>query len=269
MVSKFPPLNEQPPECQCGCGNPVKWNKNKGWSPRKIGHYHRTEETLKLLSKNSRASRRGKRKRDLYPTVNRYVYGTIEYREAREKLVVGRPCLECGTTKNVQAHHQTPGDDSSLIPLCRSCHTWTHKRTGTTPKKRYPPEGEATPLCKCGCGIEVKWRPHEGWYKFAHGHGRALVPASVRHQKAPLCGCGCGKKTNYKGAYGWNEYLRGHRPSKEHSPPGEIPPLCRCGCGEPVNWKRWGGWYEFKRGHHTKEMKGGPRVEGHYKQKRK
>lgn len=35
-------------------------------------------------------------------------------------------CLECGATELIQAHHETPGDDSRLVALCASCHSRRH-----------------------------------------------------------------------------------------------------------------------------------------------
>ena len=35
-------------------------------------------------------------------------------------------CQECGATELIQAHHEIPGDDSSLIVLCAECHSRKH-----------------------------------------------------------------------------------------------------------------------------------------------
>lgn len=35
-------------------------------------------------------------------------------------------CRECGSTELVQAHHEIPGDDNSLIILCAECHSKRH-----------------------------------------------------------------------------------------------------------------------------------------------
>ena len=35
-------------------------------------------------------------------------------------------CQECGSTELIQAHHEIPGDDDSLIPLCAECHSNKH-----------------------------------------------------------------------------------------------------------------------------------------------
>ena len=35
-------------------------------------------------------------------------------------------CQECGSTELIQAHHQVPGDDSSLVVLCAECHSQKH-----------------------------------------------------------------------------------------------------------------------------------------------
>lgn len=35
-------------------------------------------------------------------------------------------CQECGSTELIQAHHETPGDDSSLVALCADCHSRRH-----------------------------------------------------------------------------------------------------------------------------------------------
>ena len=38
-------------------------------------------------------------------------------------------CSLCGSTENVQAHHQVHGDDSSLVVLCGECHSTQHPNT--------------------------------------------------------------------------------------------------------------------------------------------
>ena len=35
-------------------------------------------------------------------------------------------CQECPSTELIQAHHETPGDDSTQIPLCAECHSKKH-----------------------------------------------------------------------------------------------------------------------------------------------
>lgn len=35
-------------------------------------------------------------------------------------------CQICGSTELIQAHHEIPGDDNSLIPLCADCHSKKH-----------------------------------------------------------------------------------------------------------------------------------------------
>lgn len=35
-------------------------------------------------------------------------------------------CQECGSTEYIQAHHQIPNDDSSLMVLCGECHSNKH-----------------------------------------------------------------------------------------------------------------------------------------------
>jgi len=35
-------------------------------------------------------------------------------------------CQECGATELIQAHHEIPGDDSSLVVLCAECHSKRH-----------------------------------------------------------------------------------------------------------------------------------------------
>lgn len=35
-------------------------------------------------------------------------------------------CQECGSTELIQAHHEIPGNDNSLIALCSACHSRRH-----------------------------------------------------------------------------------------------------------------------------------------------
>jgi len=42
------------------------------------------------------------------------------------KVNANYTCSLCGSTENVQAHHQVSGDDSSLVVLCGECHSIQH-----------------------------------------------------------------------------------------------------------------------------------------------
>lgn len=44
----------------------------------------------------------------------------------RAKSNVRYTCQECGSTELIQAHHETPGDDSTLVVLCADCHSQRH-----------------------------------------------------------------------------------------------------------------------------------------------
>lgn len=35
-------------------------------------------------------------------------------------------CQECGSTELIQAHHEIPSDDDTLIALCAECHSRRH-----------------------------------------------------------------------------------------------------------------------------------------------
>lgn len=35
-------------------------------------------------------------------------------------------CQECGSTELIHAHHEIPGDDTTLIALCAECHSKRH-----------------------------------------------------------------------------------------------------------------------------------------------
>ena len=35
-------------------------------------------------------------------------------------------CQECGSTELIHAHHEIPGDDTTLIALCAECHSRRH-----------------------------------------------------------------------------------------------------------------------------------------------
>lgn len=72
----------------------------------------------------------GVRRRDLEETPGVGVYATHEYREARQRLVEGKPCINCGSLENVHAHHVVPGDDETLVPLCLRCHPQIHAAPG-------------------------------------------------------------------------------------------------------------------------------------------
>lgn len=50
-------------------------------------------------------------------------------------------CQECGSTELIHAHHEIPGDDSSLIVFCAECHSKRHPKLPTglfLSKKTYP-----------------------------------------------------------------------------------------------------------------------------------
>ena len=44
----------------------------------------------------------------------------------RVKVKANYICAECGSTELIQAHHERPGDDSSMVPLCAECHSKKH-----------------------------------------------------------------------------------------------------------------------------------------------
>jgi len=44
----------------------------------------------------------------------------------RAKANAHHTCQECGSTELIQAHHEIPGDDNSLIALCAECHSKRH-----------------------------------------------------------------------------------------------------------------------------------------------
>lgn len=201
-----------PPLCACGCRQPVSWREGKGWSTYIRGHSRRgrksTEEHKHKISEAAKQRYAGKRRRDTEDEPGTGVYASWEYREAR-KAIEGQPCSKCGSADGVCTHHETPGDDSTLVPLCRHCHPTAHAAPGA--KGQQPPPGEEPPLCACGCGQPVAWKRVRGWAKFRKGHSGAKVPADTRLQDAPLCKCGCGDPTKFRFGRGWNEYKRGHR----------------------------------------------------------
>ena len=163
-----------------------------------------TREKMRAAAKRRWA---GNRLRDREASPGRGVYSTSEYRDARA-AINGLPCYLCGSTIGVGAHHLRPGDDSSLVPMCRKCHPTAHAAPGA--KGPRPPPGEQPPLCACGCGNPVRWKRVRGWGCFLHGHATAKVPAGTSKQDPPLCGCGCGQQTKFRYGKGWNGFCRGH-----------------------------------------------------------
>jgi hypothetical protein len=207
------------PFCSCGCGTLMQWNAWKGYGKWCPGHNNKgkpstrlgvtiTEETRYRMSKARSAYYEGIRRRDIDPT-GPGVYSTNEYKEARYQLVEGNPCSKCGSEEKIHAHHVIPGDDSSLIPLCKSCHASLHHGDENT-KPKNSPIGETAPLCACGCGRPVKWKRVRGWAQFCKGHGTSKIPCNIHTQEAPLCKCGCGETTKFRHGKGWGEYKRGH-----------------------------------------------------------
>lgn len=261
MATVKPPKGETPPLCKCGCGECTNWGPGKGWHSYLKGHYARnkpgtrlgvklSEETRRRMSESQRARCKGSRLRDHEENPGRGVYATHEYREARERLVEGKPCIICGTFEDVCAHHEIPGDDESLVPVCRKHHPTLHAAPGAHGQE--PPSGEQPPICECGCGLEVRWKRHRGWAKYRKGHGCAIVPAGTKHQKPPLCKCGCGDPVKFTHGKGWNEYKTGHRQRIEgaaHKRPHPPAPLCKCGCGQKVEWVRRSGYPVYIPGH--------------------
>lgn len=218
MAGRKPPDNENPPKCACGCNESVGWSPGHGWGRWVKGHHRRgqssfggkkhTAETRARMSEAAIRRYARKRRRDIELEPGPGVYSTHEYREARQQLVIGNPCSKCGSTDDVCSHHEHPGDDSSLVPLCRKCHPTAHGKLG---KPRLPPEGQEPPECGCGCGQRVGWCAGRGWSRYRPGHVNLKVSGSERYRDPPLCACGCGQQTTYKAGVGWNEYRRGHR----------------------------------------------------------
>jgi len=44
----------------------------------------------------------------------------------KAKAKVHYICQECGSSELIQAHHEIPGNDDSLIALCADCHSKRH-----------------------------------------------------------------------------------------------------------------------------------------------
>lgn len=230
-----------PPSCACGCWRPVRFRPGYGWNIFLRGHGRKnrptTDDHREKIKKAHRQRHAGTRLRDREEKPGRGVYNSFEYRDAKEQLVVGRSCQRCGSTKNVAAHHETAGDDSTLVPCCRKCHPTVHAAPGA--HGRNPPPGESAPLCACGCERSVSWKRVRGWAKYCKGHGTAKIPTRAPGEAAPLCGCGCGEAVKYTFGKGWNKYKRGHGQRiegayhKRERPPA---PLCKCGCGKCVEW---------------------------------
>ena len=218
-----------PPFCRCGCGLRVTFQRGVGWRSFAKGHHARvlpraphSEKTKQRLREVQRARVAGNRARD-EANEGHPVYQTWEYREARKQLVEGRPCLKCGALENVHAHHERPGDDSSLIPLCIVCHPIHHGALRGA-KGQQPPHYEKAPLCACGCERPVSWKRVRGWATFCKGHSGAKIGA-LRHAQAPLCKCGCGETVTFRHGVGWHEYKQGHiRRMHRHLRPGEPLP---------------------------------------------
>jgi hypothetical protein len=112
MEGKEASMVENAPLCLCGCGESVNRKNKTEWFRYVRGHQRRgkpgpwlgkplPEYFKERISKSLLARHKGKRKRDFDPT-GLGVYGTAEYRNARKRLVVGKPCGICGSTKNVQ-----------------------------------------------------------------------------------------------------------------------------------------------------------------------
>jgi len=278
MATVEPPRNEEAPLCKCGCGEHVKWGPGKGWFSYCKGHYMRgrpgtrlgmvtPDATRKRQADTARLREAHKRlhrsptvlycppellpdRLDILKSIGVSVYNTWQYRESRKKLVEGRPCLLCGATEHIHAYHVVPGDDDTLIPLCRRCHPMVH--AGPNAKGQLPPLGEQPPLCACGCGLPVYWKRIRGWAEYRKGHGNAKVPAVSQFQDAPLCACGCGEPVGFRNGVGWNKYKRGHGQRVEgayNERPRREAPLCGCGCGEKVEWKYRSGYPKYIPGH--------------------
>lgn len=229
MAGRKPPEGEAPPKCACGCGGSVGWLSGHGWAKHIKGHNLRgiklSKDRRKATSDGLKRHFVGKRRRDTEPT-GLGVYSTWEFKDARKTLVEGKPCIRCGATKQVCAHHQTPGDDSTIIPLCIPCHRWIHSPGSVG---RLPPSDKKAPPCRCGCGEPVAWKPWGGWNTYKNGHSRkGKIRNQERHETPPLCGCGCGGSVTYAPGKGWNAYKRGHRQRVE----GSFNPMGRPVFGE-------------------------------------
>lgn len=204
-------LGETPPLCACGCGEPVK-RENLAWHTYANGHQwrgrKRTEEDKQNKSRAIRAAWKGRRRRDWEEKPGKGVYSSWEFREAKAALMASNPaCQKCGGRDRVQAHHEKPGDDSSLVPLCFRCHPEEHGAPGHAGKRV---QGEA-PLCACGCGLPTAWKRVRGWAKYRKGHwGAQKLPAGSCKAPALLCGCGCGEAVTFRFGKGWSKYKRGH-----------------------------------------------------------
>lgn len=218
MAAVKGPGDEFAPLCACGCNLIVNWMPGKGWAKYRKGHQHRGKPGMRLGRQTSTNTKhkqsiaalnryKNKRRRDVNP-IGPGVYATAEYRKFRALLVTGKPCCICGSFKNVAAHHQIPGNDRTLVPVCRKCHPSVH--AGPLANGRKPPKGKRPPLCACGCKQRVAWKRVRGWATYCRGHGNSKIPGGQCRKTPPFCSCGCGKPVSYRFGKGWSQYKRGH-----------------------------------------------------------
>lgn len=269
--------------------------KNNESHRRKISEalkrYYSSQESREKASENIKNSFKGKRKRDEDPTSRSGIYSSWEYKEARKRLVVGRPCAICGSKKNIHAHHRIFGDDSSLVPVCRRCHPRIQVSQWFQRGEDGPPAPEINkqmfggkdqreamerlvkgrPCLHCGrsdvkiYGHHCERNNHESLvplclscHRLEHTRNSPTNPYGPEPPEGhvvPLCACGCGKMVAWERYRGWSRYVHGHASAKV--PAGtriQEAPLCGCGCGEPVKFRFGRGWNKFKQGHHRGRM---------------
>ena len=72
-------------------------------------------------------------------------------------------CIECGSTEFIQAHHQIPKDDDSLIALCAVCHSKRHPKV---PRKLFLSQNNQpyfTNISASSIARELKVHPRTVW----------------------------------------------------------------------------------------------------------
>lgn len=203
----------EPPKCACGCGEPVVWQRGRGWGKFKHGHH------IKLNNPNTGEHMRGDRNPMRNPEIAQKLSGENHWRNRPENA---NRAEEYRLEQTQKTGERSPYWKGGITKSSRGClkirvgdrYVYKHRHIMENHIGRQLDPGEVVHHLNKDVTdnrIEnLKLYDSQSEHVILHNKFRKI---QLNSEDAPLCACGCGKPTTlskqYKGTR-WNKYIFGH-----------------------------------------------------------